>query len=184
MIPARHPLLTAGALLLATLPIAATIDQDADGISDVWSGLYPSAGTALADPDDDGASNLAESVAGTNPLDPESRLESSLQFEAGFFILTWPGVLGKTYQVESSADLSSWSALPSSYLGTGAEIAAIVATAGSAGSRSFWRPTVQDLDTDDDGVSNWEETELGTDPNSQTDALIWDQRRWDRAVWE
>lgn len=184
MIAPRHSLLTAAALLFATLPLVATIDQDADGISDIWSALYPSAGPASADPDGDAASNLAESIAGTNPLDPNSRLEPSLQFEAGFFILTWPGVIGKAYRVESSADLSAWSAQPASYSGTGAEIAAIVSTTGSAGSRSFWRATVQDLDADDDGVSNWEEAELGTDPNSPSDSLIWDQRRWDRAVWQ
>lgn len=172
------------ALGFGAAPLEAIIDQDGDGISDVWSALFPFSGSATADPDGDGATNFAEAVAGTNPADPASHPACTLETAAGFFIVRWQGVPGKLYRIEESTDLTHWAALPSTYQGTGAEIPALVAGPGTPGARSFWRTTVQDLDSDDDGVSNWEEVELGTDPNSQADGLIWDQRRWDRAVWE
>ena len=50
-------------LAAAALPADATIDQNADGLSDCWSDLYPIAGSPTADPDGDGVANLAEALA-------------------------------------------------------------------------------------------------------------------------
>ena len=59
-------------------PRSGPLDTDADGLADAWEIHFlgpidsPSANPA-ADPDRDGFSNLQESVAGTDPKDPESR---------------------------------------------------------------------------------------------------------------
>lgn len=179
-------LIRSAVLVLATaaVPLGAIIDQDGDGISDVWSALYPAAGAPNDDADGDGATNAVEAVAGTDPTDPTSRPACTLESTAGFFIVRWQGVPGKLYWIETSTDLDLWTMLPATYVGAGTEIPAIAGTAATAGDRAFWRTCVEDQDSDDDGVSNWEEVELGTDPNSPSDVLIWDQRRWDRAVWE
>jgi hypothetical protein len=50
-------------------------DTDADGLPDWWEKLYfndPRSAGALSDADGDGAGNLAEFLAGTDPLDPTS----------------------------------------------------------------------------------------------------------------
>lgn len=48
-------------------PLFALIDNDGDGISDVWSVMHPTAGAAEADPNGDCATNRAEAIAGTDP---------------------------------------------------------------------------------------------------------------------
>jgi glycosidase len=57
-----------------------------------------------ADQDGDGMSNLAEDIAGTNPLDANSVLRISA-FANGN-LLTWSSVAQKTYQILATTDLS------------------------------------------------------------------------------
>jgi hypothetical protein len=95
----------------------APADADGDGMSDAWElayGLNPSdAGDADADDDNDGLSNYHEYIAGTNPRDPSSTLSVGLDNsldEQGLpegFVLTWPSVWGKYYQVWKATNLIS-----------------------------------------------------------------------------
>ncbi|MBK8475740.1 MAG: hypothetical protein IPL39_05360 [Opitutaceae bacterium] len=51
-------------------------------------------------------------------------------------------------------------------LGDGTTIVIIVSPAGTATpARQFWRVSVSDTDTDSDTLNNWEEAQLGTDPD-------------------
>jgi hypothetical protein len=154
------------------LPLWATLDRDGDGLSDIWAALYPTAGAPEADPDGDGATNRAEALAGTDPTSASNRLAATPQRDAsGNLVLYWAGVAGKHYSIESSANLSTWTALPGEYTGAGAALSAIVCPAGTpTGSRQFWRVTAFDADTDSDGLNDWEEAQLGTSPTaSDTD---------------
>ncbi|MBK8475488.1 MAG: fibronectin type III domain-containing protein [Opitutaceae bacterium] len=155
--------LLVGALALS---VRATLDRDHDGLSDVWSSLHPSAGDPAADPDGDGASNRAEAVAGTDPTSAPSRFAATPEFDADRnLVLRWVGETGKRYVVESTADLQQWSQLPGEYAGTGDTLFAIVRPAGAPAGRSeFWRIVVSDVDTDADGLDDWEEARLGTTP--------------------
>ncbi len=152
--------------LLLALPAWATIDRNSDGISDIWAGLHPTAGSPESDPDGDGTTNRSEALAGTNPLSASSRLTSTPQRDpAGNLVLTWPSVAGKHYQIESSADLIAWAAFSNQRPGTGADLSEIVSPAGvAAPARQFWRVYVSDTDTDSDDLNNWEEAQLGTSP--------------------
>jgi len=59
--------------LAASTGFAAGIDRNSNGMSDVWEMVYgASALSPGADTDGDGFSNLAESLAGTNPFDSNS----------------------------------------------------------------------------------------------------------------
>lgn len=164
-----RPALRVGlAFASGALPLPATIDRNSDGVSDLWSDAHPSAGSPAADPDGDGASNLAESLAGTDPLASSSRFAAAPQAEAdGSLSLHWAGVAGKRYQVETSPDLLTWNVDASlgALAGAGVELRPTVRPAGAPTTQpQFWRVAVSDTDSDSDGLNNWEEAQLGTSP--------------------
>ena len=164
------------ALLAAAAPLSAIIDRNNDGLSDVWAALYrlPAGATAGADSDGDGQTNAQEALAGTDPRDAGSRFAVSppQTDAAGNLVLRWRGAWGKRYLVESSADLTTWTALPELHIGRGQEISVIVRPVGGAAEpRRYWRVAVVDVDPDKDGMTNAEEIELGSDPTTADAAL-------------
>jgi protein-disulfide isomerase/uncharacterized membrane protein len=90
-------------------------DSDGDGLLDVWEITYfgsisdPRA-QAGVDADGDGFTNISEQTAGTSPIDSKSRLvitSLSLSETLGFTI-TWQSISNKTYTVQSSSNVASW----------------------------------------------------------------------------
>lgn len=92
-------------------------DSDGDGLEDDWEvanfGNLTHDGSA--DADGDGASDKAEFVAGTNPVDQLSvlRVIRLTALADGSTTLLWSSVPGKTYRLEFKDDLSSstWSSI-------------------------------------------------------------------------
>ncbi len=165
MTPLRLLLCTTLAAAGATA-LPALVDRNLDGVSDIWSSLHPAAGAPSADPDGDGAPNLAEALAGTDPLSAASRLAAVVSTDtSGNLVLRWHGVAGKRYQIESSADLRTWAPFSTARSGAAAEIAVIVRAPGTAGPHpQLWRVSVADQDTDGDALTDWEESGLATAP--------------------
>jgi hypothetical protein len=97
----------------AAISIGSAFSSAGDGVPDAWKiryfGSIGAAGAgASADPDHDGMNNLAEYRAGTVPTNASSVLRmSSAECHGGGFVVTWPGVDGKTYRIEAATNLVS-----------------------------------------------------------------------------
>ena len=92
------------------LNLARSVDTDGNGLPDWWEQQFFGHLTGTnpnADPDHDGASNLAEYLAGTNPTNYNSALRLSELRAAGTngVVLEWPGVAGRNYRLLRATNL-------------------------------------------------------------------------------
>lgn len=117
------------AIVLATAlvgfqPLSGAIDYDGDGVSELWAQLYPQLAHDQRDSDADGQSNFAESVAGTDPTNPSSRLELKLHsLSVNTITFEWQTIIGKTYWIQRwSPQSGEWEALVTSPTATISEI--------------------------------------------------------------
>jgi Bacterial TSP3 repeat len=176
-------LLVLSFIILLKAPAAfGILDQSGDGMSDLWQSQFgfsitgngpPSQGPNQ-DPDGDGVSNLLEAIAGTDPLSATSSL--------GIFRVTaaanatnplatnlqWSQFIGKSYQVQFSADLTagSWAPLASSSIASSNALSSFTTAPRLITEPSkFFRISVEDVDPDNDGLTSSEEHTLGTNPN-------------------
>lgn len=86
-------------------------DSDSDGLPDNWENSYFAslAQNGNGDFDGDGFTNLEEYSSSTNPADRNSRLQIPSQAVSGNnFIINWQSISGIVYQVEYSADMTTW----------------------------------------------------------------------------
>lgn len=88
-------------------------DTDGDGMPDSYeiaNGLNPFADDADDDLDGDGAPNLDECLAGTSAAQSNSLLKvTGVVPRSGGLEVDWTSVSGRTYRVECTEDLASWS---------------------------------------------------------------------------
>lgn len=142
----------------------AALDLDHDGLGDLWQMKYQADSlSSSADSDGDGQNNAAEAAAGTNPLSSNDIIHVSSMVKAGNQVtLQWPSIAGKKYQVECSSTLdeSSWSLVGAPQMGNDGEQSA---TLSITSSHQFFRVRVSDTDSDNDGVTDWEEIQAGLD---------------------
>jgi len=111
-------------LALAFLTVgaqAAFLDDNGNGLSDVWEAAHGPALVPTVDLDGDSQTNLQESIAGTNPRDSASFFKlGSLQILAPALTrLRWDSVIGKSYQVGASFNLQQWPDVGVPLAGTG-----------------------------------------------------------------
>ena len=115
----------------------------ADGLPDLGAYEYVAAGV---DTDGDGRSDADEAIDGTDPNDPASYL-AAVAFEPdttnGNLALTWRSVPGKSYLLQYSPDLQTWT----DHLTVAADAAATTTTHTGASpppgsGRLFWRVRV------------------------------------------
>ncbi len=192
--------------ILASLQAPAIIDTNNNGISDIWERqynngeLFPNNFNFLADPDGDGWDNLHEAIAGTDPFNgnpPTGILRPQAERISAVYLnsqngnpptlvspeaetITWTSITGKQYTLQFSADLmTNWLPVGDPLIGTGETMSRTMQLTqldGSIPPKLFWRIAVSDLDSDGDGLSDYEEGILGTNPYAvDTDGDgIWD----------
>lgn len=132
-------------------------DLDGDGLPDSWEYALVDANSSdlLRDirdvrPEDDfdhdGATNLEEYLAGTDPTDPASvlRLTASRSPATGQVTVRWTVAVAKAYELYYTDALSStaWTLLPGNYVINGSEAEFVDATASTGGQR-FYRLLVR-----------------------------------------
>lgn len=165
--PTTCGLVTVLFFLAAGIAPAQMIDQNHDGMSDIWEWMYSTTNLNLApnaDPDGDGFPNVKEAEAGTDPLDSNSYPHITIvRTTRTNFSATFPSALGKVYQLQSVTNLGSTNWL----VETGA-----VARAGSTVSLSaptgpmvkYFRIAISDTNTDGSPMNDWEKYQLGLNP--------------------
>ena len=146
---------------------ARAADWDGNGLGDIWSLVHNATNvSAQLDSDGDGVPNWAESIAGTNPFDPLSN--HAVVFcsaPSNTVVLKWFGLRGKQYDILTRSNLMEAAWTPgASQPGSNELHTAALQTPDSG--RIFWSVQVVDVDTDGDGLSDWEEYVIGFDPHT------------------
>ena len=146
---------------------AQMVDLNGNGMSDIWEWIYNAYGISpTADPDGDGFSNFQEAIAGTNPFNSNSYpYIPTVSYSATNFSVTMACALGKQYQLQSIAMLSqtNWFVETNVVARSGTNV---TLTAPVTSAMKFYRVSISDVDTDGDGVNDWEEYQLGLDPTN------------------
>ena len=153
-------------LVLSVRTQAQMLDLNGNSMSDVWEQVYRTAALPpTLDRDHDGVLNGQEAVAGTDPFDSNSIPKITLVTSSGGTVTVGMfGALGKRYELQSLGILggtSNWVSEANSVLRSGS----MVTLNGTADlNAKFFRIVVSDVDTDGDGLNDWEEYKLGLDP--------------------
>ncbi len=96
-------------------------DSDNDGLGDLVEILTYGTNPSVADTDSDGFLDGYEVSTGKSPLDiadhPDLVAEARTAIE-----FTFPSAVGKSYRIEDSLDLSTWTAVESGIVGNGGQI--------------------------------------------------------------
>ena len=133
--------------------------------SEKFAGLPSEAETIVGtrDTDKDGISDLDEMRFGTDPFDPQSQLPTITFTQGKSMNLSWITVEGKYYRVQSSnSPVGPWQDVNGLHLGTGGVVTSAVTF--HSGVFEYVRVVVEDRDSDEDGVTDWEEGLLGLEP--------------------
>jgi len=138
-------------------------------MSDIWEAIYTAGAlNPNLDTDGDGVSNGVENFAGTDPFDFYSLpLITSVANSVSNFNVAMPSALGKQYDLQSvtSIGATNWES-ETNWI---ARFGGAVNLPGAMGPASkFFRIAISDVDSDGDGLNDWEEYKLGLDPLSLT----------------
>ncbi len=145
-------------------------DSKGGSMSAVWEIAYNAQGI---DPDDDtdgdGVPNRLEAIAGTNPFDARSvpRILPILASSNSVRVMM-QGALGKRYELQACEAVCG--AMGTNWITEASLVARtnplVTLNSPSDLPMKFFRMQISDVDSDGDGLTDWEEYQLGLDPFS------------------
>lgn len=140
-------------------------DLDGNGLPDAWEVRFRTTGLPPnGDADGDGASNAREAKWGTNPFDANSVPAVAMAQQTNNVTVVWPNIAGKDQRLFSSTSLTNWNQFGGTIWQSGNTAFAIITNRVAQTNREFYRVSTDDKDTDGDGVKDWDEFILGSDP--------------------
>lgn len=147
-------------------------DLDGNGLPDAWEIHYGAfALTPAGDADGDGASNADEAVHGTDPLDPQSVMEVTLLRETNDLVLSWPYRAAKQQRFTAGTWLTNGVPHPGGVTITdGQAHLRLTNRLQTAHTTEFFFVATSDMDSDGDGLTDWAENILGSDPTQRDSA--------------
>jgi uncharacterized protein (DUF1800 family) len=144
---------------------ARIIDLNHNGMSDIWEWIYNAYGVSPTnDPDGDTFNNLQESIADTDPFNPNSfPYIPTFTNSSSNFSVSFPCVVGKQYQLQglTAIGATNWVVEASAVARTGTNLTLTVPTNATA---KFYRLAISDAYTSGTALSDWEAYQLGLDP--------------------
>lgn len=141
-------------------------DWNNDGLGDIWALVFNATNlTSSVDTDGDGVPNWAESIAGSNPFDPTD-YHAILEARAlsNRTSLVWYGLRGKRYDVLTRTSLLDHVWTPQANLMGSNRMHQVLLPENPASGPFFWSVQVADVDSDGDGLSDYEEFQIGLNP--------------------
>lgn len=158
------------------------IDDNGNGLSDVWEQRYnASALQLIGDDDSDGFKNVEECIAGTDPFDSSDHPKLKpfvVQEDTDEIGLTFNTLIGKNYTILHSKDLNSFNILPPSWPGDGVVRKVTIGTEALGGATStdpiigkYWVNTNTDSITDLTNLGTFPYTPDGIVNHSEPEAL-------------
>lgn len=160
-----NPLLAASRPLFTSQTLPSGQDLDGNGLPDAWEVRFHAAGLPPnGDADGDGASNAHEAKWGTNPFDANSVPAVTMAKQTNSVTVAWPNIVGKDQRLYSSTTLTNWNQFGGTIWLSGNTAFTIFTNRVAQTNREFYRVSTDDKDSDGDGVKDWDEVVLGSDP--------------------
>ncbi|MEO8615259.1 MAG: DUF1800 family protein [Luteolibacter sp.] len=160
-----NPLLASVLPIFAGATITSGTDFNQNGFPDAWEARFKTQGiTPGADSDGDGATNATEAAWGTDPFDANLRIGVTLQRDTNDALLAWTQSPWKRQRVYRSSNLNSWQWLSLPVSTSGVISTARVAGQFTSAAATFFSVETKDRDSDGDGVSDWDEVLVGSNP--------------------
>ena len=141
-----------------------------DGLCDVWQAIYNGWGLdPAADTDKDGGSNYDECTSGTDPRQAGDclRVKNGVS-SAAKIVFNFKAKAGKIYRMVSDESAGGAFSTVVSQLAAADDANQTISVAKRAGKQKLYKLEVEDADSDNDGVSDWAEIKMGTDPRNPT----------------
>lgn len=147
-----------------------------DTLDDIWQGMFNAwALDPNGDEDNDGASNIVESIAGTNPRQASDCFKiGNMTLAPGAVVFTTKVEAGKRYRVISSDEPGGTTWTPETlqtpvsgtqdYIPAADQPEMFLSVQKPVDSKKFYKLEATDVDSNGDGVSDWVARKLGLNP--------------------